>query len=264
MFRPDHALKDDTRLRFLGPRAPMPEGLSVVTVDLAAFFALVERFGRDEALLLLTVKALRQRTGLLALRMNDLAWMLRSTNRRVARWLDRLVHHRAVVYHLEDLWGIDTVMVEVIVPPFETAPVAFDEHGSKQHELPTHWFVQVLPRLGRTTFVVYLYLLAREANGDEEEAGFRIADVVARAKLWNHLHARFHLRRLKKAALIVPHTRGEGFVLADPSPPTRVERLLLRYRAIPFLRQTLFHLALLLLLLAGLVTALLFLPRSHP
>src|ERR1043165_8493407 len=119
MFLLDRALKDDTRLRFLAPRAPMPEGMSVVPVDLAAFFVLVDRLGRNEALLLLTVKALRQRTGLLALRTNDLAWMLRSTNRRVMRWLDRLVRHRTIVYHLEDLWGVDTVMVEVIVPPFE-------------------------------------------------------------------------------------------------------------------------------------------------
>src|SRR5438132_8558149 len=98
MFRPDHALKEDTRLRFLTPRAPMPEGMSVVSVDLAAFFVLVDRLGRDEALLLLTVKALRQRTGLLALQMNDLAWMLRATNRRVTGWLDRLVRHGTVIY----------------------------------------------------------------------------------------------------------------------------------------------------------------------
>lgn len=264
MFRPDHALKDDTRLRFLAPRAPMPEGMSVVAVDLAAFFTLVERFGRDEALLLLAVKALRQRTGLLALRMNDLAWMLRSTNRRVTRWLDRLVGHRAIVYHLEDLWGIDTVMVEVIVPPFETAPASVDEHGAKHHELPTHWFVQVLPRLGRTTFVVYLYLLARETWDDEDGAGFRIGDIVARARLWSRLHAHFHLRRLRKAALVQPHGRGRGFVLTDPPPPTRMQRLLLRYRAIPFLRRALFHLVLLVLLLAGLVATLLLLPRSTP
>ena len=257
MFRPDHALKEDTRLRFLTPRSPMPEGMSVVTVDLAAFFALVDRLGRDEALLLLTVKALRQRTGLLALQMNDLAWMLRSTNRRVTGWLDRLVRHGTIVYHLEDLWGIDTVMVEVIVPPFETSPTKSARYeGAKQHELPTHWFVQVLPRVGRTTFVVYLYLLARETLRDEH-AGFHIADVVARAKLRNRLHAHFHLRRLRTQALIQPHPSGRGFVLADPSPPTRGERLLLRYRAIPYLRRALFHVALLLLLLATLVTVLL-------
>jgi hypothetical protein len=262
MFLPDRALKDDTRLRFLAPRAPMPEGMSVVPVDLAAFFVLVDRLGRNEALLLLTVKALRQRTGLLALRTNDLAWMLRSTNRRVMRWLDRLVRHRTIVYHLEDLWGVDTVMVEVIVPPFETAPVsAGDYRGAKHHELPTHWFVQVLPRLGRTTFVVYLCLLAQETM-PEGETGVRLADLVGRAKLASGLHARFHLWRLRRHALLQPHPQGRGFVLADPSPPTRFERLVLRYRALPFLRRAFFHLALLLLLLAGLLATLLFLSHT--
>jgi hypothetical protein len=257
MFLPDRALKDDTRLRFLTPHPPMPEGLSVVPVDLAAFFVLVDRLGRNEALLLLTVKALRQRTGLLALRTNDLAWMLRSTNRRVMRWLDRLVRHRTIVYHVEDLWGVDTVMVEVIVPAFETAPTtAGDYHGAKHHELPTHWFVQVLPRVGRTTFVVYLCLLAHETREDEH-AGFRLTDIVGRAKLSNSLHARFHLWRLRRHALIAPHPRGRGFVLTDPPPPTGLQRLILRYRALPFLRRALFHLALLLLLLGGLIAALL-------
>lgn len=253
MFRPDHALKEDTRLRFLTPRAPMPEGVSVVPVDLAAFFVLVERLGRDEALLLLTVKALRQRTGVLALRMNDLAWMLRSTNRRITRWLDRLVRDGAVVYHIEDLWGIDTVMVELIVPPFEHSPVTSARYeGAKHHELPTHWFVQVLPRVGRTTFVVYLYLLARETQRDDD-AGFRMQEVVRRAKLWTRLHAGLHLRRLRKHALITRHPSGSGFVLSDPPPPTRWQRLLLRYRAIPFLRRAFFHVGLLLLVLAGLL-----------
>src|SRR5215212_11235349 len=112
--RPDHALQDDTRLRFVTPRPEPPEGVSTVKADLSAFFVIVDRVGRNEALLLLLTKALRQRTGLFALRVNDLAWMLRVSNRRVIHWLDRLVKSGHVVYHVEDFWGIDTVLVEIV------------------------------------------------------------------------------------------------------------------------------------------------------
>src|SRR5260221_13346953 len=73
--RPDHALQDNTRLRFVTPRPEPGEGVSTVRADLSAFFVIVGRVGRNEALLLLLTKALRQRTGLLALRVNDLSWM---------------------------------------------------------------------------------------------------------------------------------------------------------------------------------------------
>jgi len=112
--RPDHALQDNTRLRFVTPRPEPAEGVSTVRADLSAFFVIVGRVGRNEALLLLLTKALRQRTGLLALRVNDLAWMLRVSNRHVIHWLDRLVRERLVVYHVEDFWGVDTVIVEIV------------------------------------------------------------------------------------------------------------------------------------------------------
>ena len=117
MPRPDHALQDSTRLRFLSPRPDPGEGLTAISADLSAFFLVVRHVGRDEALLLLVVKALRQRTGLLTLRVNDLAWILRVTNRRVIRWLDRLTTTRLVVYHVADYWGVDTVDVEVAGMP---------------------------------------------------------------------------------------------------------------------------------------------------
>jgi len=106
MSRLDHALQDDTRLQFPSPRGEPPEGLIVIATDLGTFFALVQRLGRNEALLLLLIRALRARNGFLELRVNDLAWMMRTSNRKVIRWLDRLVGHEIIVYTVHDFWGV--------------------------------------------------------------------------------------------------------------------------------------------------------------
>ena len=242
--RPDHALQDNTRLRFVTPRPEPAEGVSAVRADLSAFFIVVDRIGRNEALLLLLTKALRQRTGLLALRVNDLAWMLRVSNRRVIRWLDRLVKSGHVVYHVEDLWGVDTVLVEIVAGGIE--PHHYER--SVHQELPTHWFVQVLPVLGRTTFTVYLYLLWCEPHRSETH----LDHLVDTVKLFGRRHARWHLWRLRQRALVQRDPEHAGTIVADPRPPTRMQRLHLRYLAIPYLRRAVVHLA----LLAGAVIAL--------
>ncbi len=235
--RPDHALQDNTRLRFVTPRPEPPEGVSTVRADLSAFFIVVDRVGRNEALLLLLTKALRQRTGLLALRVNDLAWMLRVSNRRVIRWLDRLVRSGHVVYHVEDLWGVDTVLVEIVAGGVE--PHHYER--TVQQELPTHWFVQVLPLIGRTTFTVYLYLLWCEPHRPETHID-HLSEMV---KLFGRFHARFHLRKLERRGLLTPHPEHGGLIVVDPKPPTRAQRLRLRFLAIPYLRRSLVHLAVL-------------------
>lgn len=235
--RPDHALQDATRLRFLVPRPDPGEGLTVVRADLSAFFVVIERVGRNEALLLLLAKALRQRTGLLNLRVNDLAWILRVPNRRVIRWLDRLVRQGLVVYHVEDLWGIDTVVVEIVGMP-QTDALRFT-HASHA-DLPTHWFVQVLPLIGRTTFAVFLYFLWCEMQRPETHID-HLADIV---RLRGRLHAQWHVRRLRARRLLVSHPE-HGVIVSDPPPPSRRERLLLRFLAVPFLRRTLAHVGLL-------------------
>src|SRR5215212_4719537 len=191
--RPDHALQDNTRLRFVTPRPEPPEGVSTVRADLSAFFVVVDRVGRNEALLLLLTKALRQRTGLLALRVNDLAWMLRVSNRNVIRWLDRLVRERLVVYHVEDLWGVDTVIVEIVGGI--GVPDAFER--TIHSDLPTHWFVQVLPIVGRTTFTVFLYFLWCEPQRSEAH----IDHLVETAALRGRAHATHVLRRLNAHGL---------------------------------------------------------------
>ncbi len=236
--RPDHALQDDTRLRFVTPRPEPPEGVSTVRADLSAFFVIVDGVGRNEALLLLLTKALRQRTGLLALRVNDLAWMLRVSNRRVIRWLDRLVESGHVVYHVEDLFGIDTVLVEIVAGGVE--PHRYER--SVHQELPTHWFVQVLPLIGRTTFTVYLYLLWCEPH----RAMTHVDHLMETVKLRGRFHARWHLRKLERRALLTRHPEHGGLVVQDPAPPTRAERLRLRFLAIPHLRRSLVHVAVLL------------------
>ena len=228
-MRPDHALQDETRLRFLTPHAEPPEGLSVVAVDLTAFFAIVARIGRDEALLLLVVRALRQRTGLLALKVHDLAWMLRVSNRRVIRWLDRLTRERLVVYHVEDFWGVDTVIVEIAEQ--DTSAQLFAPRV--RHDLPSHWFVQVLPLVGRTTFTVYLFCHFSE----QKDAEVHIDHLVETVRLRGRWHARIHLLRLHRASLLLRDPRDRSvLIVSDPPPPTRLARLRLRFRAIPHLR----------------------------
>ena len=76
-------------------------------------------------------------------------------------------------------------------------------------------------------------------------------------KLLSRPHARWHLRRLKRRALIQHHPEKRGLIVVDPAPPTRAERVQLRYLSVPFLRRWLVHVAVLaltaLLLIAGLV-----------
>jgi len=258
-MRPDHALQDSTRLRFLVPHAEPAEGLATVKADLTAFFVIVGRVGRDEALLLLLVRALRQRTGLLALRVNDLAWMLRVTNRRVIRWLDRLVRDRLVVYHVEDLWGVDTVIVEIVGGT--VVPNSFER--TVHSDLPTHWFVQVLPIIGRTTFTVFLYFIFLEPQRSETHVDHLVETVALRGRV----HAHWHLRRLRAHGLLLPNASG-GVVVRDPEPPTRLQRVQLRFLAVPTLRRSLVHLAILAAVMLTVAALLLFLHAApfvpHP
>jgi hypothetical protein len=217
---------DSVRFRVLAPHAPPVEGLSTVTTDLGAFFVIVGRVGRDEALLLLLIRALRQRRGERGLRLHDLAWVLRASEGGVSRWLDRLTHHGLIVYQVEE-GKAETITVEVAADEADSAWVA------RRHDLPSHWFVQTLPLLGRTTFAVFLFLLSR----DTHEGLARIDDIVTNVQLRGRLHAQWHLRRLHAHALLSPHPSDGSLVVRDPSPPSASQRLRLRLLALPFLRQ---------------------------
>jgi hypothetical protein len=218
---------DRVRFRVLAPHAPPVEGLSTVSADLGAFFVIVDRVGRDEALLLLLIRALRQRRGERGLRLHDLAWALRASEGGVSHWLDRLTHHGLIVYQVEEGNNLDTVTVEVMAEEAASAWV------TRRHDLPSHWFVQTLPLLGRTTFAVFLFLLSR----DTHEGLARIDDIVTSVRLRGRLHAQWHLSRLHAHALLSPHPSDGSLVVRDPSPPTAAQRLRLRLLALPFLRQ---------------------------
>ena len=220
--RPD----DTVRFRVLAPHEPPVEGLSMLTADLGAFFVVVGRVGRDEALLLLVIRALRQRRRERGLRLHDLAWTLRASEGGVYRWLDRLTHHGLVVYQVEEGNNVETVTIEL------TADEAASTWVARSHDLPSHWFVQTLPLLGRTTFTVFLFLLSR----DTHEGLARIDDIVTHARLRGRLHAHWHLRRLYAHAILALHPSNGSVVVRDPSPPTAFQRLRLRLLALPFLQ----------------------------
>jgi hypothetical protein len=234
---PTDATTPEPRLRFLAPHAAAPEGLSAIEVDLAAFFVVVAKVGRDEALLLLLIRALRHRTGSFALRMHDLAWMLRARNRRITTWLDRLTREGRVVYQTEEVWDVPIVTVEIL-PDAAASPYVVH-----RHTLPTSWFF-TLPLLGRKTFTCFLFLLSREAH----EGLVRSHDLARAARLRGPLHAAWHLRKLHRHGILVRPPTG-GVILRDPPVLTRYQRLRLRFLAHPTLTRALRHIGLLLVIL---------------
>jgi hypothetical protein len=252
MHWPDLALREETDLIFRHPRSEPPEGLVVVKADLTAFFALVEKVGRNEALLLLLVKALRTRYGPFRLRVYDLAWRMRVGHHRIMRWLDRLVGEGLVVYTLQDLFERDTVEVEIVAAQ---TTAMFDRH--QRHELPTHWFEHALPLLGRTTFTVFLYLLA-----SEESPAFHVDLLVAAVRLRGRRQARRHLRRLLVKGMLRVHHAGAGWVVHDPPSPSRLQQLRLRFLRQPSLRRAFLQIAALLLALAAFILGLILLHRT--
>jgi hypothetical protein len=223
------------RLWFLGPRAEPPEGITVVRVHLPAFFVIVRRVGRDSGLLLLTLRALRQRASVETLRLSDLAWMLWTTRGQVLGWLDRLSQARLVVY--ETRADLDPVVVEFVRDPPDpsTWPVDGTIVPGPPQELPTHWFVQVLPRVGRTSFLVYLYLLSRE-GAPQAPSGVVVERVAAALKLRGPLTVHYHLGRLQRFGLARRTRSGRSLIVLDPPPLTRWGRFrlqLLRWGFLP-------------------------------
>jgi hypothetical protein len=195
-------------------------------VDLGGFFVIVGRVGRDEALLLLVIRALRNRSADRGLRLHDLTWVLRATKGGVHGWLDRLTHHGLVVYDEQQRGDAETVTIEV----------AADEVRGwvpRMHDLPSHWFAQTLPLVGRTTFTVFLFLLSRDAH----EGLARIDDIVRHVRLPNARHAYRHLDRLRAHAILVPHPTNGTLTIKDPPPLTRRQRVRLRVLALSFFRK---------------------------
>lgn len=255
---------DETRIHVLSPRAAPPEGLSTIPTDLASFFVTVRRVGRDPGLLLLTLRALRQRAGFGGTRMRDLGWILWASEGRISGWLHTLTRAGLIVSQPSLAYDLDVLVLEFVSEPPNPAvwPVEGPISGAAHHEIPTHWFVQVLPRIGRTTFLVYLYLLSREADTKAPSAiGLsHLADTLA---LRGPLHARLHLGRLKRHGLLRAQPSGHGLIVADPPPLTRMQRLLLKAREVAPIPRSALGLAALALLLAVPVLLLAYL-LTHP
>jgi len=226
---------DRPRLWFLGPRAEAPDGVATVRVQLPAFFVTVRRVGPEPGLLLLTLRALRLRAPVEALRLSDLAWVLVATRGEVMGWLERLSRARLVVY---DRQGVrDALVVEVVAEPPDPASWPVDDPvvPAPPHELPTHWFVQVLPRVGRTSFLVYLYLLSRE-GAPQERTWVLVRQVAAAVGLRWVLGVHLHLGRLQRHGLVRRTRSGRGLIVLDPPPLTRWGRVrlqLLRWGFLP-------------------------------
>lgn len=245
------SLESDPTVRILAPHAAPADGRSTVRTDLGAFFVVVRDVGRDEALLLLLVRALRQRYGFDRVAMHDLAWMLRATNGRVIAWLDRLTRHGRVDYNVEERGGAETVFVE-IVQDADTA------HFATHHDLPTTWFVQTLPLLGRTTFTVFLFVLSRDAH----DGLLRAMDLARAVRLPHRHHAARHLARLRRHGILARHPTTHVLTVVDPPPLSPGERVRLRLLALPYLNGATRRLLFAVIVLAMLITVLLFLSRA--
>lgn len=219
----------EIRIQIASPRAPQPEGVSVVDVELGSFFTLLGRIGNDPGLLLLTVRALRQRATYGGMRLTDLAWVLRASERSLSRWFERLSNEGLVVYQIQSAVGVDVFVIEIVdddtPPPRPTGDAVLP---SVRHALPTHWFAHVLPRLGRVTFLAYLYLLARESEGSS--ATLDLQHMARALRLWGARRARHHVLRLHRHGLVKKHPRA-GLMLNDPPPLTKAQRLHLRLLA---------------------------------
>jgi hypothetical protein len=213
---------DRIALRVLQQRGTPPDGLTTVHIDLAAFFESVAEVGRDPALLLLTIRALRQRTGA-TLRLDDLVWIMRARAKCIRAWLDRLAAEGQLVYDVAD--GVIEMELPEPTPP--TWADVQPPHIPLRFELPTHWFIHVLPRLGRTTFTAYLYLLRRD--GLTAPATMDLASLAQDARLRTTLHARWHLRRLRRHGLVALDRKTETLVVMDPPPLTSAARRWLRH-----------------------------------
>ena len=213
------------RLKLVRSAREAPLGLSLLGIDLGAFFWSVRDIGADPALVLLTSRALALRRGG-TVSFHDLGWVLGLRRGGVLRALRRLSDTGAIVWHDEAGQGV--IAIEVVpelpgeralfgpddVPPFST------------HALPTHWFVQAVPLMGRRAFLAYLYLRSRERR-DGLTPPILVSALVRACHLRWVWQARVLLWRLRRRALVAP-VGGWQFAVLDPRPPSAVERQFLR------------------------------------
>jgi hypothetical protein len=215
--------RDRVTIRILQQHATPPDGMTTVRADLGEFFDHVRRIGRDPALLLLTIRALRQRGGG-RLQLSDLTWMLGARPARLRTWLDQLARAGTLVYDGTN----GSIDVELPEPDVLTWTDVHPPLLPVRHELPTYWFLHVLPRVGRTGFIVYLYLLHRD--GTTAPAALTFSALQRDAALLTVVHARWQLRRLRRFGLLTVDAEHDVLVVSDPPPLTPNARRWLRRR----------------------------------
>lgn len=201
--------------------------MSVLGVDLGAFFVTVREVGRDPALVLLAARALTLR-GQAAVTFQALGWVLGLSRRAVVRCLRRLSDAGAIVWHEEAGRGVIAVEVVDELPGLRPLFGPDDTPPFSSHALPTHWFVQAVPTYGRRTFVAYLYLRSRERR-DGLTPPVLLAGIARACRLRSVAEARLLLWRLRRRGVVVP-IGGHRYAVLDPRPPTADERRMLRLR----------------------------------
>ncbi|HNX49868.1 MAG TPA: hypothetical protein PKL08_06880, partial [Thermoanaerobaculaceae bacterium] len=206
-------------LTLVRSRGEKPLSLSALSVDLGSFLATAREIGTNAGLLLLTVRALAlRRNAPIALR--ELCWVLGARRREIRRWLDALERSGLAVWH------DDGGLLRLDVASTETERTLFspDDAPGVVHRVPTFWFVRTLPLVGRRAFLVYLYLRSRErAAGLTSPVSLgMVARVCA---LRSNGRAKRAIARLRRARLVSTDGGRNRFLLTDPPPLTRLERL---------------------------------------
>jgi len=253
-------MPDVISLRFLGPTAGPPDGESVIVVDLSAFPLLAGRIGIDAALLFLLLRAMRLRAGAGQATLHALAWPLRTSERRIAAGIETLARAGLLTYTWERTRTGDGIVFEFPAQtPLRPPTGAWLPSPARVHPLPTIAFVQSLPLLGRDAFALYLALLAREPVR-RARTELRLSAVATSIGIVGSRRQRRAVRRLVRGRVLEIANRSAVFApatLRELPPPTRRERHLLRFLAIPFLPAALRELAILAAAVAASVTLLL-------
>ena len=213
------------RLTLVLPTREPPLGLSLLGVDLGAFFVSAREIGPDPALALLAARALTlRRRG--AVSFHDLGWVLGMRQRGVLHALRRLSDAGAIVWHEEAGRGVVAVEVVGEIPGARPLFGPEDTPPFSTHALPTHWFVQVLPLVGRRAFLAYLYLRSRERR-DGLTPPLLVSALVRACRLRWQWQGHRVLRLLQRHRLVIP-VGGQRYAVLDPRPPTSLQRRFLR------------------------------------
>lgn len=215
-------------------------GQSALTLDLGAFFATARDVGFDPALLLLTMRALMLRHPF-GVPLAELSWVLGAERREILRWLTLLEDSGLAIWQARGT----AIILEVAATETERTLFGPEDAPGALHRIPSHWFVRALPLVGRRAFLVYLYLRSRERLSGLTAP--LTLGMIARASGQSAGGAKRSLARLRRTGLSADGGGHGRYVLTDPPPLTRLQRMYLRWLsagALPPTRSGRVHLAL--------------------